>query len=482
MNDKDSLYELVNSLSISEKGYFKKSVPKNSVYVKLFDILNKQKTYNEKEIINLFKSNSESKNIAVVKNYLYDSILTSLRNYHQEKNVEWQLSGATEQLKLLYDKGLYNQCEVLLDKTKKLAYEHELYIYLLPLFSFEYVYNQFKLIDSTGLFEEEKKVLSLLNEMSTRNAWYSKVLSWVQKNDKAKNEEEFQEISALYAQTKGQFTSNEPFKALNSSYGTATLYYYAIGDPDKATNAKINQLNTYLDNDLMRNLNYKNFLLVYANVLSLLYNSKQISLFQEYYTKLPLYLQKNSTFPYLEKEIVFAHGLSLYKLKNDWLGGKKFIESLEEELDGIQSKFSLIRLSDIQFNAAVCCFWDKDLRASIKWLNKIFANPKIENRLYLYCYSRIIQLIIHTELNNVDLLKSLSTSTYKYLYKKNKMYEFEEVILKHLKFFLKTKSELERKKMYQDLSNDLLPLSHDKIKAQAMEHFDYLKWLEAKIQ
>jgi len=477
----DPLYDLVNSLSISEKGYFKKSVPKNSVYVKLFDVLNKQTKFNEKEISKLFKSNSESKNIAVVKNYLYDSILASLQNYHKEKNLEWQLNSATEQLRILYDKGLYNQCASLLEKSKKLAYDYELYTHLLPLFSFEYIYNQFKLIDSTPLFEEEKKVLSLLSNMNIRNDWYSRVLLWVQQNDKAKNEHELNEINHLYKQPKGEFANKEPFKAINSSHGTDTLYYYAIGNPDKATDAKINQLNTYLGNDVMRHLNYKNFLLVYANVLSLLYNSKQINLFQEYYSRLPEYYQKNSAFPYLEKEIVFAHGLSGFKLNKDWVAGKKFSLSIEEELDKISGKFSLIRLSDIQFNAAVCCFWANDLRASVKWLNKILNNPKIENRLFLHCYSKILQLIIHTELNNVDLLKSLSTSTYKYLYKKNKIYEFEEIILKHLKFFLKTKSEVERKNMYSDLYNDLLHLSKDKIKSQAMEHFDYLKWLEAKI-
>jgi len=477
----DPLYELINSLSISEKGYFKKSVPKNSIYVKLFDILNTQKTYNEKEISKLFKSNSESKNIAVVKNYLYESILASLQNYHKEKTIEWQLNAATEQLKILYDKGLYNQCKLLLEKSKKLAYEYELYIYLLPLIAFEFAYNQFKLIDSTQLFEEEKQVLNLLNEISTRNAWYSKVLAWVQQNDKAKNEVELNELSSLYQKPKGVFTSKEPFKAINSAYGTDTLYYYAIGNPDKATEAKLNQLTTYLGNDLMRNLNYKNFLLVYANVLSLLYNSKQTELFQKYYSKLPEYFQKNSSFPYLEKEIIFAHGLSVFKLNNDWLGGKVFSDSIEQELDKTEGKLSLIRLSDIQFNAAVCCFWANDFRSSVKWLNKILNNPKIENRLYLHCYSKILQLILHTELNNVDLLKSLSTSTYKYLYKKNKIYEFEEIILKHLKFFLKTKSEIERKKSYQNLYYDLQIISQDKIKSQAMDHFDYLKWLEKKL-
>lgn len=478
MADKDPLYDLINSLSISEKGYFKKLVPKASIYVKLFDALNKQKIYNEREISTLLKS--DNKNIAAVKNYLYESILSSLQSYHREKNIEWQISAATEQLKLLYDKGLYQQCEILLDKTKNLAYQYELYTYLLPLFSFEYAYNQFKLIDSTSLFEEEKKVLLLLNNMNIRNDWYSRVLFWVQKNDKAKNEIELSEINRLYEQPKGVFIGKEPFKAINSSHGTDTLYYYAIGNPDKATDSKINQLNTYLENDVMRNLNYKNFLLVYANVLSLLYNSKQTHLFQKYYNKLPEYFQKNSSFPYLEKEIIFAHGLSLYKLQNDWEGGKIFSESIEEEIDVISEKLSLIRLSDIQFNAAICCFWAKDFRSSIKWINKILINPKIESRLYLYCYSRIIQIILHTELNNVDLLKSLSTSTYKYLYKKNKIYEFEEVILKHLKFFLKTKSKAERKKMYRNLFNDLQILSKDKIKSQAMEHFDYLKWLGEK--
>ncbi|HEY1040601.1 MAG TPA: hypothetical protein VGF30_14405, partial [Bacteroidia bacterium] len=135
---------MIHSLSASEKGYFKKNSPaSDNIYVKLFDLINGQENYDENKLLKAIKNESASKNFSVTKRYLYDAILASLVSYQSQKNVESQLNNEIESIRILYNKGLYDQCEKMLHKSKETARSFELYHHLLQLLAFEYSFNQF---------------------------------------------------------------------------------------------------------------------------------------------------------------------------------------------------------------------------------------------------------------------------------------------------------------------------------------------------
>ncbi len=479
MSKKEPLFELIHSLSFSEKGYFKKSCGSSErVYVKLFDLINNQASYSEVEILKAIRNESISKNFSVSKRYLYDSVLSALIQYQSQKNIESQLNNDIESIKILFNKGLHDQTEKLLNKAKEIARGHELFHHLLQLLAFEYSFNQFKMRNSEQLFKEEEEILARLQQVSNGNKWYLSVLSWVQKNDTAKSQQELDEISALFNNGLQQI-DNTTFKGINTFHAANTIYNYSIGNMNEATNAKIQQLETYIANPKLREVNYKNFLLVYGNVLSLIYNNGDIEKFNEYYSRFFELKSTNSRQLILEKEIEFAHGVGLFKLSKDYEGGTRFLKKIEPELTSIEQKLSLIRVSDIQFNAAVMFFWIGDLRSSLKWLNKILDNEKIESRQFLHCYAKIFELVIHLELGNTQLLLSLSKSVFRYLYQRNKVHDFENTILNYLKKFIKTEAVFQ-KTLFNELKADLNELAKDVIKSKAMDHFDYIKWLDEK--
>ena len=77
------LHQLIKSLSAPEKGYIKKHAMLHVIggqnkYIKIFDAIDKQKVYDEKEIIRKFKGEPTLNNFAVAKNYLFKFILKSL--------------------------------------------------------------------------------------------------------------------------------------------------------------------------------------------------------------------------------------------------------------------------------------------------------------------------------------------------------------------------------------------------------------------
>ncbi len=130
MEHSDDLFQLIRSLSKNEKGYFKKSssfhtIGKKNKYLLLFDVIERQKVYDEQAIKKKFASENFVKQLSVVKNYLHKLILQSTEQYRN--TVSSQLRSYLNQIDFLNEKHLFGQSFKLLAKAKQLALKHEKY-------------------------------------------------------------------------------------------------------------------------------------------------------------------------------------------------------------------------------------------------------------------------------------------------------------------------------------------------------------------
>ena len=90
MKVSDDLFQLIKSMSKSEKGYFKKFASKHTIgekniYVKLFDAMDRIDEYNELLIKKKFAGEKFADKLYSTKNYLFNLILKALSSYHAEK-------------------------------------------------------------------------------------------------------------------------------------------------------------------------------------------------------------------------------------------------------------------------------------------------------------------------------------------------------------------------------------------------------------
>ncbi|MGZ6555019.1 MAG: hypothetical protein ACXVDV_20715, partial [Bacteroidia bacterium] len=96
MKYSDDLFQLINTLSKNEKGYFKKYAAKHVIgeqnnYIRLFDAIEKQNEYDEEKIKKIFKAETFIKHLPSEKNYLYWMIIKSLMEYHSELSIAIEL-------------------------------------------------------------------------------------------------------------------------------------------------------------------------------------------------------------------------------------------------------------------------------------------------------------------------------------------------------------------------------------------------------
>jgi len=129
-------------LSKSEKGYFKKFsalhiIAKGNKYLKLFNLIDKQKVYDEKKVKEAFIGDSFAKQLHVAKNYLYKIILKSLSQYYFDSTISIQINNLFNSAVILYRKGLFNESWKLLLKAKINAYKYEKNEFLIQILNLE---------------------------------------------------------------------------------------------------------------------------------------------------------------------------------------------------------------------------------------------------------------------------------------------------------------------------------------------------------
>jgi hypothetical protein len=125
------LFELIKTLTKSEKHYFRKhakeSVLKDKAYLSLFNALDKCKSYKENELIRELGYTKKTKAFAVLKNYLYTELINIITSITDIEAHRHDAIHQLQQLNFLANKGLFSQYTKLWNKSYKDAEDKELF-------------------------------------------------------------------------------------------------------------------------------------------------------------------------------------------------------------------------------------------------------------------------------------------------------------------------------------------------------------------
>ncbi|MGB1241710.1 MAG: hypothetical protein ACPG49_04265 [Chitinophagales bacterium] len=118
------LFDLIHSLTGRERAYFKRFAgihkhSSSSNYLKLFDAILKQETYDETALKKQFEKDKLSRYFPRAKKYLYDKILESMRLFHAEASLSVQLKLQINSARFLYSKKLFKQAMKKAQQIKK---------------------------------------------------------------------------------------------------------------------------------------------------------------------------------------------------------------------------------------------------------------------------------------------------------------------------------------------------------------------------
>jgi hypothetical protein len=159
--------------------------------------------------------------------------------------------------------------------------------------------------------------------------------------------------------------------------------------------------------------------------------------------------------------------------------GLSLVNIIEEKLKEYEPFLDRHRVLVFYYKFASLFFGSGLYDKSIDYLNKIIQ-LKVDLRTDLQCYARLLHLIAHYELGNLDLIQYLLKSVYRFMYKMKNLSVVEEKIFGFLRKAMRLNAQQIRP-LFEQLLLELKPLEKSSTANRAFMYLDIISWLESKL-
>lgn len=493
------MHALIKVMTPSEKRAFKIFANRHVIgqknnYVKLFDSLDKQKEYDEDALIKSLGGLKYAKYLSADKYYLYGLTLNSLDSFHSNSSIDNKLHRQLHFIEVLFEKGLYGQAGKLMEKCKKLAETHDKYEELLRIKHWE---REIVMRQGTpeGLvvflenhYQEVHQILKVLTNRYMYHTTADRIFALHKTKGMARSPQDLEAYHKLYNK---ELLDNEAgalcYDAKRLLYASRMFYFHATGEVNKSHEARRKLVQLIEGNPERMKAHIRSYIYALNNLLISCILTRNELEFHEVLSKLtsiPDHIPSTS----LTQDMRVRIFESRYIHETDFLikfarfkEGAQLCDQIEQELENIIDQVDHAFLLTLYNNMMVLYFGAGEYKKALKWLNLILNERTGDTREDIMCYARIINLIIHYELNNHLILPYLLRSTYRYLSQKKPPLKYERLVMDTMRKILRTRNPEALPGLLSSLRDKLLPLADDPFERIMTEDLNLIAWLESKV-
>ncbi|GJM35220.1 MAG: hypothetical protein DHS20C18_42210 [Saprospiraceae bacterium] len=487
----DDLFQLIRSMSKQEKRYFKLFASRHVIgtqnkYVLLFDAIEKQAEYDENAIRHQFAGEKFLRQLHVAKNYLYGLILNSLRNFHESRSAA-PFRLALRNAQLLFDKGLYKQSEKSLAKARRYATEEENFLQLLEAYRWEHqiahsrndydwletyltegIHQEFDILDRHRNFLE----FQILNDQVFLPYW---------KKGTVRSEAEKSGLQQLFERPLFRSAENARSFYARYFYHNARFSYHLFVGELAESYRYIRELVNMLAKQTLKG----KLIRYYSSALINLYIvQRQL----EKYDEIPTTLEQLREVPTESKEQerrLFVRSFNLeidfYLHTGQFANGLQKIAPLLLRFERYQSEVNRQQRLGLYYNLAYLYFGAEDFDTALDWINTLLHDPELKTREDIHSFGSLLNLIIHYELGNDQLLEYIVKSTYRFLSSRKRLFKVESIMLKLMRRYPNWIHRQDKEQGFKALIKELQELEKDEFEQKAFEYFNFIAWMESKV-
>ena len=459
--------------------------------LKLFDLIDKQKDYDESKILKK-EQTIKSQQLSNLKAHLYKQILQNLRNLNSDEDINLHIRELIDHSTILYNKCLYDQCVKMLDKAKNLAEKYDKNTLLLEIIEFEKrlvtKYIRSNIEDKVSkLIKASDQINEKINNINTFSNLTIKLYSFYLKIGFLRNHKDFELVNSFLYSTLPVFQEEQlSFDEKMYLYNSFVGYYFFIQDFERGYEYAKKWVSLFDENyDLI----LPKVEMYIRAINNLLVSQSKLHRYDEF----KITVQKLNSIveiPGLKlteniRLLLFkyssTHRINRYFLLGEFTEGSKIIPEIAESLENFEHLLDTHYVIIFYYKFACMYFGNSNYKKVIYWLNKIINMKDVDLRSDIHSYARILNLISHYELGNLDLVDYYIRSTYRFLIKKNDLHLFQKIIMK----FVRKLSSITRDQLidaFKDLREQLLPLNDKFYDRRPFIYFDIISWLESKIE
>jgi tetratricopeptide (TPR) repeat protein len=490
----DTLFQLIHSLQKAEKRAFKLYIKRNSSnedlkIIHLFDALDKMSEYDEASLLKRLPS-IKKQQLSNIKAHLYKQVLASLRLLKTEDHIDIQLHEQLDYARILYDKGLYLQSLKILERIKELALSLNQDGFLVQIISLEKKIETLHITRSmqdradqlaaeANEINEKRRIITRLSNLALQ------LYSFYIQHGHARNEDDEEGVKEFFF----KHLPDDPF-ALTGFYERLYLYqsycWYAFIRQDFLMYYRYTQkwVELFHEQPQMMNVEPGHYIKGLHNLLNAHFDLRNYSKFRQSLEEFEKFaassiVQNNDnnkiqTFTYLTTARINQHFMvgTFHK-------GLEMVKEIEEKLEDYSLYLDRHRILVFYYKIASLYFGSGNYEKTIDYLQKII-NWKVDLRLDLQCYARLLHLLAHYELGNFELMEYLTKSVYRFMAKMQNLTVIEEEMFKFLRqnFHL---SPRQMKPQFENLLQRIKQFEKNRFETRAFAYLDIISWLESKV-
>lgn len=490
----DILFQLIKSLEKAEKRHFKLYIKRSSAkedlkIIQLFDAVDKLDDYDEKILLKKLPG-TEKRQLYNLKTHLYKQILASLRLLKSSDSIDLQLNEQFDYAHILYKKGLFQQSLRILDKAKETAKVHQKFNFLTLVISLEKRIETLHITRSMinraeQLSAEAIEVGEHIDMVARLSNLALKLYGWFIKYGHARNEkDEAQVIEFMKDNLPANAWSQTGFYERLYLYQSYTWYAFIRQNFLIYYRYSQKWADLFKEQPLMIRVETGHYIKGLHNLLNAHFDLRNFRKFgstlQEFeeFAKTPR-VTENDNFRIQSFIYIASAKINEHSMKGTFKEGLHLVPGIEKQLEDDKLFIDRHRILVLNYKIATLYFGSGDYETSIDYLQKII-NDTTDLRDDLQSYARLVHLMAHYELGNIDIIESLARSVYRYMAKKENLTMVEEEMLK----FLRQSFDLSARKLKPELEKLLAKIKYlekNRFETRAFAYLDIISWLESKV-
>lgn len=490
----DALLQLISSMTKSEKRHLRIFVNRNqttedALFMRLFDELDKMKSYDEDVILKKIPD-IKKQQISNLKAHLYKQILLCLRLVHRNYNEDIDLHEKIDYARILYNKGLYKQSLELLDKAKQTAIRLNLHPIALEAVDFEKVIeSQFATGNKNDRAEQLVKESKELSQTIERQQSFSNLslllLNRYLKVGYARNAQDYSEAKEFLREHIPPYNFDELSFAEKMSLSQSYVEFYSITQEFLMVYKHAQKwVDLYEENEEILENNKPNYLRGLHNLLIALFFLNQQEKFVSTLKKLEELTkntQNDANTESVAQLYTYIHRINLHYMKGTFSEGLKWIGELEGVLKNNDYGWDENRILVMHYKIGCLYFGSGNSSKAVDHLNVIINSRNPDYREDIQCFARILNLISHYELGNMQLVEYQAKSVYRFLLKAGDLHEVQKLVLQFIRKMPYMTPNLVKKEFIA-LKKNLEQVKTLPYEQRPFLYLDIISWLESKIQ
>lgn len=491
---REGVFDLVKLMSKAEKRNFKLYATRlgcneGAKFLLLFDCFDTLDQYSEAKVLAMCPSISKQQ-LPNLKAHLYKQLLTSLRMLGVQHSTALEIREQVDFVKILFDKGLYNEAQKMLDKIEKRVKECEMVPALLDIVELQ---RQLKVLsyssEMTQAADQTARAAVVISENITNVASLSRLAvqcyALHQNLGFARSQKDLDRLDSYFKPRIEAFEGKQMnFTERFYFYQAKAWYYYICHKTAHSYRYALKWVAHFAARPDMKELMYDGYMRGYSQVLDGMFLMHKYSAFvrtlEEFEKESQTLGTLNDNAAMISQGILFTGQLNKCLMSGTYKDGLWIAKNIDSYLKKYGNRLTLHEKMPLYYKVASLYFGDGNYTKCIEYLSYIISVKDHNIRRDLQCYARMLNLMALYDAGLDFNLDYQIRSVYSFIVKMKDMTEMKDELLSFFKSFGNINA-LDLKKELKVLYERLTPYENHPYERRTFYYIDLLSWLESKI-